>query len=115
MMRWQLTLEKFRPDIIWLKSEHNQAVDTLSWLPYIRNDTAEHEYNLLGLAEMYGVKDIPDEAFPFTYKYLDKGQSSDQSLLMATNKEYTSYTSKTSVGGCQFYNLIVYKSKIVNL
>ena len=62
---------------------------------------------------MYRIKDIPDEAFPLTYKYLEQGQRSDQSLLMATNNEDTPYTSKPFVGGSRTYNLIVYNDKIV--
>ena len=64
---------------------------------------------------MYGIKYIPEEAFPLMYKYLDKGQRSDQSLLKATNNEDTSYTSKPFVGGGRTYNLIVYNDKIVIL
>ena len=61
---------------------------------------------------MYGIEDIPDEAFPLTYRYLDKGQRSDQSLLKATNKEDTLYTSKAFVGGGRTYNLLCIMIKL---
>ena len=68
-----INFEEYGPDLIWLKGEHNQAVDALSRLPYVENDTKENEYSILELAELYGIKDILDEAFPLTYKYLQKG------------------------------------------
>ena len=98
ILQWHLILEKYGPDLNWLKGEKNQAADTLSRLPYVENDTKEHEYNLLELAQMYGIDDIPDEAFPLTYKYLE-GQRSDQSLLKAANNKDTPYISKSFVGG----------------
>ena len=67
-MRWQLVLEEYGPDLIWLKGTKNQAADVLSWLPYVENDTKENEYSLLELAELYSVEDIQDEAFPLMYK-----------------------------------------------
>ena len=78
-----------------------------------KNDTEEHEYNLLELAQVYGIKDISEEAFPLTYKYLDKGQRSDPSLLKAANNEDTPYTSKAFVEDGRTYNLIVYFDKVV--
>ena len=112
-MRWQLVLEKYGPDLIWLKGSKNQAADTLSRLPYMENDTKENEYSLLELAELYGVEDIPDEAFSLMYKYLQKGQGSDQSLLRAANKKDSPYTSKVFFGGSKAHILVVYNNKIV--
>jgi len=79
----------------------------------VKNDTKENKHSLLELAELYSVEDISDEAFPLTYKYLQKDQGSDQFLLKAANKEDSPYTSKVFVGGSKAHTLIGYNNKIV--
>ncbi len=48
---WQLLLEKFAPEIVYIKGIHNSVTDAISWLDYNPevNPTSEFNYFTFGV------------------------------------------------------------------
>ncbi len=49
--RWQLLLEEFAPEIVYIKGIHNMVADAISWLDYnpTVNSTSEFNYSTFGI------------------------------------------------------------------
>ncbi len=73
VMRWRLILEEYNPTLKYVKGVNNVVADALSRLPA---DTTITQ-TMFPLEE----DDLPEEAFPLTYKNISKCQKQDKELL----------------------------------
>ena len=75
-MCWRLILEKFGPELKYIKGENNVVADALSRLENSDNQ------DILNLSELYGYddKDLPDSAYPIRYHEISKAQKTDAKL-----------------------------------
>ena len=67
-MRWRLILEKFGPELKYIKGENNVVADAFSRLE--NSDNKE----ILNISELYGYddKDLPDSAYQIRYHDIAK-------------------------------------------
>ena len=85
-MRWCLIIEEYGPELIYVKGENNIVADALSRLPTIQNISTDAEAQTMEMhemAELFGQDDLdlPESAFPLTYKLITKYQKEDKELL----------------------------------
>ena len=103
VMRWRLLIEEYGPNLIHLPGHTNVVADALSRLDteeymtstspvdanpaellnemsYTVTDYREDEYSNEMLADLYDVDELPEEAYPLTYKIIDKYQLKDPIL-----------------------------------
>lgn len=114
VMRWRLIIEEFGPELIYIKGTNNIVADALSRLDMLPNtpNIQKHEEHLLfSMSENYASDDLPSDAFPLQYKYIEKFQLKDKPLLK--NLEQGKYTRTPFHGGGTTRNLICYNGKIV--
>ena len=79
-MRWRLILEDFGPELLYVPGENNAAADALSRLETLPSPPL----STLKMADLFAYKkqeDLPDEAFPLSYKLIMQEQLADQELL----------------------------------
>ena len=110
MLRWRLILEEFGPELVYLPGQNNAAADALSRLETLPSSSLPPSE----VAESYGLKkeDLPDDAFPLTYKLIMEHQLLDQSLMRAA--EYKDgYDLTIFRGGGKKRTLITKYGKIV--
>ena len=79
VLRWRLILEEFGPELIYLPGQNNAAADALSRLDTVPNSPTPPS----AMAEAYGFKDddLPEDAFPLTYKLIMQHQLQDKNLM----------------------------------
>ena len=87
VMRCHLIIGDFGPEIRYIKGENNAADDTLSRLDM--NDNQD----ILNISDFYGYDDddMPDSAYPISYRDIAKAQKTDAKLQqnLVTHKYYT--------------------------
>ena len=74
MLRWQLILEEYIPDIKYIKGPDNDAEENLSSLPLINSDAKESDITKENLSERYGVDKLYSNTSPLTYQTIYKYQ-----------------------------------------
>ena len=88
VMRWRLILEEFNPKLTYIKGERNIVADALSRLDMTSTSIPPEQ-----AAEHFGLEedDLPDDAFPLSYKTLMIHQQADKALqaLALKNKNYS--------------------------
>ena len=109
VMQWRLILEEFNPTLLYIKGENNIIADALS-----RLDMQPSTLKTGNLAKHFGLEedDLPQDAFPLSYKTLMIHQQADKALqqLALTNPKY----SLTQFhGGGKTRTLITKDNKIV--
>ena len=112
VMRWRLVLEEYGPELDYVKGESNIVADALSRLdlePQIKNNETQ---SLHQMAELYGVDDIPEDAYPLDYTLIRAEQQKDKELLQEATTD-PNYTIKSFRGGEKVRSLICYKGKIL--
>ena len=67
-MRWRLILEKFDPELKYIKGENNVVAYNLS-----RFEMSDNQ-EILNISDLYGYndKDLPDSPYPFRYHDIAK-------------------------------------------
>ena len=67
VMRWRLILEEYGPELKYIKGEHNVVADALSRLQML---PLKSESKPSYMAENFGLEedDLPEDAFPLSYK-----------------------------------------------
>ncbi len=80
-MQWQLIIEEFGPELIYIKGKHNIVADALS-----RLDLTEQEILLdndnLGEALNFE-EELPQDSFPLTYSRIAREQRKDKDIIAA--------------------------------
>ena len=86
-MRWRLILEKFGPELKYIKGENNVVAESLSRLENSPNQ------DILNISELYGCndEDLPDSAYPIFNHDIAKAQETDAKLQqnIVSHKDYT--------------------------
>ena len=99
-MRCCLILEEFGPDLVYVPGENNAAADALSRLETLPSPPL----STLKMAELFAYKkqeDLPDEAFPLSYKLIMQEQLADQELLTTAEAKDGYVLTKFQGGGKQ--------------
>ena len=106
-MRWRLILEKFGPELKYIKDENNVVADALSCLEMSDNQ------EIFNISELYGYndEDLPDSAYPICYHNIAKAQKTD-AKLQKKPVSHNDYTLDTFRGGDQNHRLILGNNKI---
>ena len=106
-MRWHLILEKFGPELKYIKGENNVVADALSCLEKSPNQEILKIYELYG----YDDEDLPDSAYPIRYHDIAKAQETDAKLQqkLVSHKDYALDTFR---GGDKYHRLICQNKKI---
>jgi hypothetical protein len=115
-MHWQLILEEFSPELIYLKGDTNIVADALSRLellpsaptPHIMHDTHYLAYHF-GLDD----NDLPADAFPLQYKSIAQHQNLQKDLFQKLTSNSNTYHLKSFCGGGKKRTLICHNDKIV--
>jgi RNase H-like domain found in reverse transcriptase/Integrase zinc binding domain/Reverse transcriptase (RNA-dependent DNA polymerase) len=112
VMRWRLILEEYGPTLKYIKGETNIVADALTRLDITQlkhpNTQESQMAECLGLAST----DLPDDAYPLTYKNIMREQQKDNQLLK-TAKSNKRLKLKTYRGGGKTRKLITLDDKIV--
>ena len=107
-MQCLLAIEKFGPELKYIKGKKNVVADVLSRTEFTPNTTK------LNIVECFGYddKDIPPQLYPVCYQDISKEKNKDKDLLSQLNshKEYQLITFR---GGDKTHELLCHKGKIV--
>ena len=115
VMRWRLYIEEYSPDLRYIKGTENVAADALSRLGILDNPMNEAHFTEALRSELYAFddEDLPATAFPLSYAFLGKAQSTDVAILKETAKTKSRYSIQPFTGGGKTRELICYNGKIV--
>ena len=110
IMRWQLILKEFGPELKYIRGENNVVADALSCLEMSGNQDILNIYELYG----YDDEDLPDSAYPIRYHDIAKAQETDAKLQkkLVSHKDYTL---NTFCGGDKDHSLIFRNKKYAYL
>jgi hypothetical protein len=114
VMRWQLYIEEYLPELQYIKGTHNVVPDALSWLDMNESPIEDTRETFLGLMECFGLKQ-PDEteSHPLNFKHLLKTQEKDKTTMKILAMENTKDELQDFHGGGKTTALICYKNKKV--
>jgi hypothetical protein len=115
VMRWRLYIEEYSPDLRYIKGSENIAADALSRLGILNTPMDEAHFTEALRSELYAFdkEDLPQTAFPLSYAFLGKEQSTDVAVLKEMAKTKSRYSFKSFTGGGKTRELICYNGKIV--
>jgi hypothetical protein len=102
IMRWRLYIEEYSPDLRYTKGTKNVAADALSCLGILNNPVNEEAHFTEALcSELYAFhdEDLPASAFPLSYAFLGKAQSTDVAILKETAKTKSLNSIQPFTGG----------------
>jgi hypothetical protein len=82
-MRWKLYIEEYNPNLLYIKGTTNVAADALSGLGILNSPMNEAPLTEALSSELYAFddEDLPATAFPLSYAFLGKAQSTDIAIL----------------------------------
>jgi len=113
VMRWRLLIEEFGPTLTYIKGPKNIVADALSRLELVSSAPTSSTVPQVQLAESYGLEkdDLPNVAFPVSYRLIHNEQQKDKTLLglAQTGKHYSL---KEFHGGGRINRLLCYKDRI---
>jgi hypothetical protein len=100
VMRWRLYIEEYSPDLRYIKGTANVAANALSCLGILNNPMNEAHFTKALHSELYafGDEDLPATAFPLSYAFLGKAQSTDVAILKETAKTKSLYSIQPFTG-----------------
>ena len=127
VMRWRLIVEEYSPELHYVKGSRNIVADALSRLELATDEPTENSQEIPTdqathqspstkyLADAFGPteNDLPNDAFPLTYKLIQKAQQADTNLLNHIRKSKSPYLVKPFRGGGKVRQLLVLHDKIV--
>ena len=92
-MRWRLYIEEYSPDLRYIKGSENIAADALSRLGILNTPMEEAHFTEALRSELYAFdkEDLPQTAFPLSYAFLGKEQSTDVAVLKEMEKTKSCY------------------------
>jgi hypothetical protein len=87
-MQWTLFIEEYSPNPHHIKGTKNVAADALSHLGILNNPMDEERFTEALCSELnaFDDEDLPHTAFPLSYAFLGKAQSTDVAILEETEK-----------------------------
>ena len=87
-MRWQLYIEEYCPELVYIKGEKNIVADALSRLDikYEHMKEAYFTEEMHSFLYCLSTEDLSESAFPLSYKVIGAGQSKDKTLLSKIKK-----------------------------
>jgi hypothetical protein len=91
------------------------AANALSHLGILNNPMDEEHFTEALCSELYAFDDVdlPESAFPLSYAFLGKAQSTDVGILKETAKRKSLYSIRPFTEGGKTSKLIGYNGKIV--
>lgn len=115
-MRWRLILEEYRPELIYIKGEHNEVADELSRLPFDEN--LELKLNHLDMAKLFCLDEedeleFPKDKYPLTHRYLYQAQQASKQLPKEVQKDPKHYKKEMFRHGRDQHKLVTYNGRIV--
>jgi len=115
VLRWRLLLEKFNPELIYIKGENTVVADALSRLNIQKTKPMEANLYTPANANLFGKddEDIPITSYPLSYEVIDTAQKRDPALLAKVKKNSTGYSAKAFCGGGKERMLICRNDKII--
>ena len=113
VLRWILILEKYGPDIEYIKGEKKIAADETSRLPNNGNQETTHEttYTTETMSKLYSIKELPEGTFPLSFNLTDRYHR--EYPFLKKKIKCAEYTKGYFCGGRSTIDLIMYKDKIV--
>ena len=120
VMRWQLILEEFGPTLNYIKGSNNVVADALSRLDLDTNKQITPTTESLAEAFATEEDDLPEDAYPLSFKTIATHQKKDTELANALTK-HSKYKLKVFRGGdterrliCDEYGRIIMPKKLQN-
>jgi hypothetical protein len=100
-MQWRLYIEAYSPDLCYIKRTKNVAADALSRLGILNSPMNEAHFTEVLCSKLYAFddEDLPATAFPPSYSFLGKAQSTDVAILNETAKTKSLYSIQPFTGG----------------
>jgi hypothetical protein len=88
VMRWRLFIEEYSPNLRYIKGNKNVAANALSRLGILNSPMNEEHFTEAICSELYAfhAEDLPEMAFPLSYTFLGKAQSTDVAILKERGK-----------------------------
>jgi hypothetical protein len=101
VMQWRLYIEEYSPNLPYIKGTGNVAADALSCLGILNNPMNEAHFTEALRSELYAFydEDLPATAFPLSYAFIGKVQSTDVAILKETAKTKSLYSIQPFTGG----------------
>jgi hypothetical protein len=101
VMRWRLYIEECSPDLRYIKRTKNVAADALSRLGILNSPMNEAHFTEALCSKLYAFddKDLTATAFPLSYAFIGKAQSTDVAILNETAKTKLLYSIQPFTGG----------------
>ncbi len=114
-MQWRLFIEEYSPDLCYIKGSENIAADALSRLGILNTPMDEEHFTDALYSELYAFddEDLPETAFPLSYAFLGKAQSTNVVILKEMAKSKSLYSIRPFTGAGKTRELICYNGKIV--
>jgi hypothetical protein len=88
VMQWRLYIEEYSPNLRYIKDTKNVAADALFCRGILNSPMNEAHLTEALRSELYAFndEDLPTTAFPLSYAFLGKAQSTDIAILKETAK-----------------------------
>jgi hypothetical protein len=85
-MQWRLFIEEYSPNLGYIKGTKNVAANALSHLGILNSPMNEAHFTEALCSKLYAFdkEDLPVTAFPLSYAFLGKAQSTDVAILKET-------------------------------
>ena len=109
-MRWQLILEEFSPELIYIRCSKNIVADDLSYLDKLDNVNSNNNHNdvepsLESLSENFALNK-EDVLHPTSFKAIMRFQQKDKSVIDIAKEKSNDYSIKQFHGVGKMYSLI---------
>jgi hypothetical protein len=99
-MQWRLFIEEYSPNLRYIKGIKIVAADALSRLEILNSPMKEEHFTEALRSELYVFddEDLPKMAFPLSYAFLGKVQSTDVAILKERAKTKSLYSIQAFTG-----------------
>jgi hypothetical protein len=113
--RWRLFIVEYSPDLRYIKGTKNVAANALPHLGILNSPMNKEHFTEALRSELYAFhdEDLPETAFPLSYAFLGKAQSTDVAILNETANTKSLYSIQPFTGAGKGSELICYDGKIV--
>ncbi len=114
-MRWRLYIEKYSPDLRYIKGENNVVADSLSRLEISAEPLEEAFFTEELRSELYcySAETLPSSEFPLKYEQIQQAQLKDEQIVKEKDKSGAKYKTCPFNAARKTHNLICFGGKIV--